>query len=81
MGDRFLVTPARGTAGKGKVFWLAPREGGGGGLLSKFYTGRFRPRVRPRVRPLTLLYTIFDREGTSFVHLLLTNGTLFTHLV
>lgn len=29
MGDRFLVTPARGTAGKGKVFWLAPREGGG----------------------------------------------------
>ena len=79
MGDRFLVTPARGTAGKGKVFWLAPREvgGGGGGLLSKFYTGRFRPRVRP----LTLLYTIFDREGTSFVHLLLTNGTLFTRLV
>ena len=76
MGDRFLVTRARGTAGKGKVFWLAPREGGGG-LLSKFYTGRFRPRVRP----LTLLYTIFDREGTSFVHLLLTNGTLFKHLV
>ena len=76
MGDRFLVTPARGTAGKGKVFWLAPREAGGG-LLSKFYTGRFRPRVRP----LTLLYTIFDREGTSFVHLLLTNGTLFKHLV
>ena len=29
MGDRFLVTPTRGTAGKGKVFWLAPREGGG----------------------------------------------------
>ena len=28
MGDSFLVTRARGTAGKGKVFWLAPREGG-----------------------------------------------------
>ena len=25
MGDSFLVTRARGTAGKGKVFWLAPR--------------------------------------------------------
>ena len=37
MGDRFLVTRARGTAGKGKVFWLAP---GGGGVISKFYTGR-----------------------------------------
>ena len=41
------------------------------------YTGRSRPRVRP----LTLLYTIFDREDTSFVHLLLTNGTPFTYLV
>ena len=69
MGDRFLVTRARGTAGKGKVFWLAP-----GGEV---YTGRSRPRVRP----LTLLYTIFDREDTSFVHLLLTNGAPFTPLV
>ena len=36
MGDSFLVTRARGTAGKGKVFWLAPRGGGGGEVLSKF---------------------------------------------
>ena len=70
MGERFLVTRARGAAGKGKVFWLAP----GGGEV---YTGRSRPRVRP----LTLLYTIFDREDTSFVHLLLTNGVPFTPLV
>ena len=35
MGDRFLVTPARGTAGKGKVFWLAPREVGGGGRITQ----------------------------------------------
>ena len=69
MGDRFLITRARGTAGKGKAFWLA--AGG------EVYTGRFRPRVRP----LTLLYTIFDREDTSFVHLLLTNGAPFTPLV
>ena len=75
MGDRFLVTRARGTAGKGKVSW--PPPGGGGGVLNKFYTGR----LRPRVCPLTLLYTILDRKGTSFVHLLLTNGTPFTYLV
>ena len=75
MGDRFLVTRARGTAGKGKVSWPPPV--GGGGVLNKFYTGR----LRPRVRPFTLLYTILDRKGTSFVHLLLTNGTPFTYLV
>ena len=28
MGDSFLVTRARGAAGKGKVFWLAPVGGG-----------------------------------------------------
>ena len=76
MGDRFLVTRARGAAGKCKVSWPPP-GGGGGGVLNKFYTGR----LRPRVRPLTLLYTILDRKGTSFVHLLLTNGTPFTYLV
>ena len=33
MGERFLVTRARGAAGKGKVFWLAP--GGGGGVYGE----------------------------------------------
>ena len=75
MGDRFLVTRARGAAEKCKVSWPPPV--GGGGVLNKFYTGS----LRPRVRPLTLLYTIFDREDTSFVHLLLTNGAPFTPLV
>ena len=32
------------------------------GLLNKVYTGR----LRPEVQPLTILYTIFDRKGTSF---------------
>ena len=78
MGERFLVTRARVAAGCWKGYGpLATRGGGGEEYSTKFYTGR----LRPRVRPLTLLYTIFDREGTSFVHLLLTNGTPFTHLV
>ena len=40
-----------------------------------------RGRLRPAVQPLTLLYTIFDRKGTPFIHLLLTNGTPFTYQV
>ena len=32
----------------------------------------------PEVQPLTILYTIFDRKGTSFAYPLLTNGTLLT---
>ena len=35
------------------------RGRGGGGILPKFYAGRFRPEVQS----LTLLYTIFDRKG------------------
>ena len=31
----------------------------GGGILPKFYAGRFRPEVQS----LTLLYTIFERKG------------------
>ena len=34
-------------------------RGGGGGILPKFYAGRFRPEVQS----LTLLYTIFERKG------------------
>ena len=48
--------------------------GGGGGRYSKrFYTGRLRPEVQLFI----VLHTIFDREGTPFIYLLLTNGTLF----
>ena len=36
----------------------------------------------PEVQPLTLLYTSFDRKGTTFFYKLLwTNGTPFTYLV
>ena len=42
---------------------------------TKFYTGR---RI-PEVQPLTLLHTIFDRKGTSFVDLLLTIGAPFIY--
>ena len=35
------------------------RGRGGGGILPKFYAGRFRPEVQS----LTLLYTIFERKG------------------
>ena len=41
---------------------------------TEFYTGR----LRPEVQLLTLLYTIFGRKCTPFVHLLLTNGAPFT---
>ena len=41
------------------------------------YPGKLRPEVYPR----TLLNTIFDRKGTPFVYLPLTNVTLFTNLV
>ena len=45
----------------------------GGRYSKRFYTGRLRPEVQLFI----VLYTIFDREGTPFIYLLLTNGTLF----
>ena len=39
-----------------------------------------RGKLRRAVQPLTLLYTIFDRKGTPFIHLLLTNGTPSFHI-
>ena len=54
-----------------------PQVEGAGGLSTKLYAGR----LRPDVQPLTLLYTIFDRKGTSFVYLSLKNGTPFTYLL
>ena len=50
---------------------------GGGGYSRNVYMGR----VRPEVQPLTLLYAIFHKKGTPFVHFLLTNGTPLTHLI
>ena len=43
--------------------------------------GGYPGKLRPEVYPLTLLNTIFDRKGTPFVYLQLTNVTLFTNLV
>ena len=51
MGDRFLVTPARGTAGKGKVFWLAPRDGGGEDYSANFIRGGSAPGSAPQGPP------------------------------
>ena len=48
----------------------------GRGHSTKSYTRR----LRPEVQPITLLYTIFDRNGTHFVYLLLTNDTPFSYL-
>ena len=45
-----------------------------GGYSRKFYMGK----LRPKVQTLTLLCTIFERKGTPFVYLQLTNGTPFT---
>ena len=53
---------------------LSPRGGGGRGYLTKSYTG---PSSIPRSNVLpafNILYTIFNRNGTPFVHLLLTNA-------
>ena len=49
----------------------------GRGYSTTLYTGR----LRPKVQPLTLFYATFDRKGTHFLYLLLTNGTPFTFLV
>ena len=49
-------------------------EVGGVGYSTNVYTRRFHLEVQP----LTLLYTIFHEKGSSFVYLLLTNGTPFT---
>ena len=50
--------------GQGGKYWKKNYTGlgGGGGLCPIVYT---------------LLYTISDRKGTPFIHLLLINGTLY----
>ena len=57
----------------------AESGGGGGGegwVFKKVFYGEVHPE---EVQPLTLLYTIFNRKGTPFVYLLLTNGTPFSY--
>ena len=46
---------------------------GGGGVLNKC--------LCPEVQLLTLLQTIFHKQGTPFLYVLLTNGTPVTYLV
>ena len=48
-----------------------------GGYSPMLCVGRLRLEVKPR----TLLNTVFDRKGTPFVFLPLSNGTPFTYLV
>ena len=50
-------------------------------ILQIFFLIFYMVRLRPVVLPLTLLYTIFDRKGITFVYLLLTNDTPFTYKV
>ena len=47
-----------------------PMSRGGLGAVNKLYTGRLRPEVQP----------LFERNGISYVHLLLKNGTPLTCL-
>ena len=61
-----------------------PGRGGGGGHSTKFMT----ERLHPEVQTLTLLHTIFDRKGNSFIYLpqkmvplLYTYGATFTKLI
>ena len=44
-------------------------------IKKKINKGRFRPEVRP----LSFLYTIFGRNDTPFVYLLMTNSTPFLY--
>jgi len=48
----------------------------GRGVLNKVFYGE-----APLRRPSAFMYHFFDKTGSPFVYLLLTNGTPFTHLV
>ena len=47
------------------------------GYSTNVYKESFR--LRPNPLPFYTMYTIFDRKGTPFGYLLLTNGTPFTY--
>ena len=53
--------------------------GGGGGTQQSFLRRGSAPTSSPI--PSAFMYHFFDKTGTPFVYLLLTNGTNFTHLV
>ena len=50
------------------------RQAPGGRILNEVLYGS---RLHPVVQPLTLLYSIFDRNGTPFVYLLQSKWCLF----
>lgn len=54
--------------------WYLEGGGGGVGYSSKFYTGGFASTSNPL--SFYNYYTIFGKNGTPFLYLLLTNGTL-----
>ena len=49
----------------GKTLEVLGGGGGGGGVMEKILAGR----CHPKVQPITLLCTIFDRNGAPFVYL------------
>ena len=61
--------------------WANCESGEGGGGVGGTYKSFLRRGSTPgeEVEPLTLLYTIFNREGTPFEYLLFTNGTPFEY--
>ena len=61
----------------GKCLVPAAEKGGGGGRRVWYSTKFYTRRHCPEVQPLTILYTIFDRKGTPFVYLSLTNVKVF----
>ena len=48
------------------------------GYGTEFYAGRLRPEIQPLILPFYLPFV--TEKVTSFVYLLLTNGTPFTYL-
>ena len=64
------------------MVWGNLTSGGGGGGWGGRYSTKFNTgRLRPEVQPLNLFCTTFDRKGTPFLYLLLTNGTSFAYRV
>ena len=79
------ASPPLSYAESPRAFWAAilirSSLAVGGGILPKFYAGRFRPEVQS----LTLLYTIFERKGplsfTVYWQMLPLSATKFESLL